>query len=125
MNSDFSDLLRNFEEFEVEYLIVGGYAFMYHAEPRYTKDLDVWVRADARNASRVYGALSAFGAPMDQVSEVDFATPGMVFQIGMPPVRVDVLMSLKGVDFELAWQKRIRASLGSNKGWILSREHLF
>jgi hypothetical protein len=78
MNSDFKELLQIFEQFEVEYLIVGGYAVMAYSEPRYTKDLNVWVRPEPTNALKVFRGLAKFGAPLGEVKPQDFATEGLV-----------------------------------------------
>ncbi len=91
MTSDFNDLLSGFDELGVKYLIVGGHAVMFYSEPRYTKDLDIWIEASPENASRVFRALAKFGAPLQGVSEADFAAPGSFYQLGRPPLRVDVL----------------------------------
>ena len=102
MNSDFNELLSLFNAAAVEYLIISGYAVIEYAEPRYTKDLDVWIRADDANAKRVFRALSRFGAPLAGMSAADFAEESFVFQIGVAPVRVDILMSIDGVMFPQA-----------------------
>lgn len=124
MNSDFKDLLSALENFGAEYLVVGGYAVMAYTEPRYTKDLDIWVRAEPSNARRVYQSLAEFGAPMDGVTIKDFATEGMVFQIGIAPVRIDIIMSLDALTFEEAWVNRKRLDLGGINCWVLSPEDL-
>lgn len=124
MNDDFADLLRSFDRFGVEYLVVGGYAVMAYAEPRYTKDLDVWVRPSDANAKRVWAALADFGAPLEGVSVADFATPGLVYQIGMAPVRIDILMSVDGLTFEEAWEGRVRLDFGGVHGWLIGKEDL-
>src|ERR1017187_6595989 len=92
MNSDFEELLSIFNENGVRYLIVGGHAVMLYTEPRYTKDLDVWIDASAENAERVYRSLVAFGAPLAGLTAKDFAEEGSFYQMGIPPVRVDILM---------------------------------
>ena len=102
-NSNFRDLLKLFGEFGVRYLIAGGYAVMRYTEPRYTKDLDVWIEASLDNAERVYRALAAFGAPLQGITRSDFETEGPFYQMGRPPVRVDILTSIDGVDFSGAW----------------------
>ena len=112
MNQDFVDLLRAFVAHDVRFLIVGAYALALHGRPRATGDLDVWVDATPANASRVIGALASFGAPMDQISEADFARPGVVYQIGVSPGRIDVLTALTGLTFEEAWPGRVREALG-------------
>jgi hypothetical protein len=96
MSSDFEELLRIFNANEVKYLIVGGYAVMFYTEPRYTKDLDVWVQANPENAAKVWQALAEFGAPLTGLGPDDFAHEGFFYQIGQPPVRVDILVSIRG-----------------------------
>lgn len=123
-NSEFKELLSLFNQQQVKYLVVGGYAVIYHTEPRYTKDLDIWVSADAENAVRVYRALHAFGAPLAGISVQDFQTPGLVYQMGRPPTRVDILMGLKGVEFADAWEDRVEADFGGIVVQVLSRTHL-
>ncbi len=121
MNSDFSDLLRLFNDNRVEYLVVGGYAVVAYTEPRYTKDLDVWIWARPENATRVFQALKDFGAPLAGMSALDFADLGFVFQIGVAPVRIDVLMSVDGLSFEDAWPNRVWIDFGGVEGWVISR----
>jgi hypothetical protein len=103
MNTDFNELLKVFNDFHVKYLIIGGHAVMKHTEPRYTKDLDIWVKADTENAGAVFNALKACGAPLAGVTKDDFAHEGHFYQIGIAPVRIDILMSIKRVEFEQAW----------------------
>ena len=106
VNSDFSDLLRIFNDNSVRYLVIGGYALIQYAEPRYTKDLDLWVGTDPENAKAVYRALGEFGAPLADLAELDFSEDGYFYQMGIPPVRVDILMGIPGVGFEEAWARR-------------------
>lgn len=106
VNSDFSDLLRIFNDNSVRYLVIGGYALIQYAEPRYTKDLDLWVSTDPENAKAVYRALGEFGAPLADLAESDFSEDGYFYQMGIPPVRVDILMGIPGVGFEEAWARR-------------------
>ncbi len=107
VNSDFSDLLRLFSDNSVRYMVIGGYAFIQYAEPRYTKDLDLWISTDSANAQAVYSALLEFGAPLAGLTTADFAEEGFFYQMGVPPIRVDVLMGLSGVEFDDAWQRRV------------------
>ena len=102
---EFKELLSTFNERGVRYLIVGGFAVMVYTEPRYTKDLDIWVEASPENATRVFAALRDFGAPLKGLTEKDFTESGF-YQMGRPPSRIDVLMSLDGVEFETAWENR-------------------
>ena len=107
MNPDFRELLKVFNEHAVKYLIVGGYAVMKYSEPRFTKDLDIWVEASFENARNVFRSLKFFGSPLEGLTESDFAQDGF-YQMGRPPVRVDILMSISGVDFEKAWESRVQ-----------------
>ena len=124
INPDFRDLLCEFNAHDVRYLVVGGYAFSFHAKPRFTKDLDVWVDPVDSNAVRVWDALAAFGAPLTELSRDDLAEPGTIFQIGLPPNRIDVLTVLEGVAFDEAWLQRVVGNYGDQSVPFLSREHL-
>lgn len=106
MPKDLKELLRAFNEHGVRYLIVGGYAFGVHAEPRATKDLDILIRSDETNSAAIYHALTQYGAPLDGLTPRDFMD-GSTFQIGQPPARVDILQRIDGVTFDEAWQNRI------------------
>jgi hypothetical protein len=106
MNSDFSDLLVALNEESVEYLIVGGYAVIKYTEPRFTKDIDIWVNATPENAERVMQALKKFGAPLSGISARDFTDPDLFFQIGISPTRIDVIMGVDGLDFSDCWKRR-------------------
>jgi hypothetical protein len=112
MNQDFVDLLRAFIAADVRFLIVGAYALALHGRPRATGDLDVWINATPENADRVMTALAAFGAPMTEIRAADFAKPGVTYQIGVAPVRIDILTDLTGLTFDEAWADRLRRSFG-------------
>jgi hypothetical protein len=124
MNSDFKDLLKALNEAKARYLVVGGYAVIKHTEPRYTKDLDVWVSPDLENATRVYSALQNFGAPLEGVTVDDFTDATIVYHMGRAPARIDVLMSLRGLDFEGSWTNRVEAEFGEVATQFLSRQDL-
>jgi len=113
MNQDFVDLLRAFAAADVRFLIVGAYALAHHGRPRATGDLDVWTDATPENAARVMRALAHFGAPLQQISEADFARPGVAFQIGVPPGRIDILTELTGLTFDEAWPEREPGRFGT------------
>jgi hypothetical protein len=106
VNSDFSALLRLFDANGVEYMVIGGYAIIQYAEPRYTKDLDLWISTDPENASAVYQSLQSFGAPLEGLSQKDFSEDGFFYQMGRPPVRIDILMGIPGLKFQEAWKRR-------------------
>ena len=124
MNQDFVELLRAFIAADVRFLIVGAYALALHGRPRATGDLDVWVDASPENARHVMTALAAFGAPMGDISEADFARPGVVYQIGVAPGRIDLLTDLTGVTFDEAWSDRMRHSFGDVEVDFIGRSSL-
>lgn len=110
-NPDFKELLSLLEKHKVRYLVVGGYAVMKYTEPRFTKDLDLWISTDKENSKAVYAALKEFGAPLKNLIAADFAQEGYFYQMGNPPFRLDVMMSIPGVTFETAWANREKVHL--------------
>ncbi|MFY9553955.1 MAG: hypothetical protein WAV47_04455 [Blastocatellia bacterium] len=124
MNRDFRDLLAEFNVQGVDYLVVGAHALAAHGHVRATKDLDVWVRPDAENAKRVLKALKEFGTPLHDLTEADLANPGTVFQMGLPPLRIDVITAITGVSFDEAWSARLLTRFADQPTAVLSREHL-
>jgi len=108
---DFKELLSLLEKHKVRYLVVGGYAVMKYTEPRFTKDLDLWVSTDAENSKAVYEALREFGAPLKGLVPADFTQEGYFYQMGNPPFRLDVMMAIPGVNFETAWANRERVEM--------------
>jgi hypothetical protein len=124
MNSDFKDLLSILNARNVRYLVVGGYAVMKYTEPRYTKDLDVWVDSSPENARAVFESLRQFGAPLTNLSASDFAREGSIYQMGRPPARVDVLTSIEGVRFADAWRNRVATDFDGTPAHLISRQDL-
>jgi len=124
MNPDFRDLLAAFNAEGVDYLVVGAHALAAHGHVRATEDLDVWVRATPENALRVLKALRAFGAPLHDLTEADLVQVGLVFQIGLAPIRIDVLTGVDGLDFDQAWADRVQTKFAGLPTAVLSREHL-
>ena len=106
MNSDFRDLLQQCAEHEVRYLVIGGYAVIHHSEPRFTRDLDVWLEPTAQNAARAAKALKKFGIPLIEVTEEDLAVPGTQLMVGMPPYAIDLLTSCPPMVFAECWENR-------------------
>jgi len=104
--SDYKDLLRILNRHKARYLIVGAYAVIYYTEPRYTKDIDIWIEPEIKNARRVYRALKEFGAPLKGIKVTDFTNKNLFYQIGIEPVRVDIIMGIKDLDFDFAWKNR-------------------
>jgi hypothetical protein len=125
MFRDFKELLSAFNALRVKYLIVGGYAVSFHAQPRATKDLDVLISASAENSRAVYAALAQFGAPLEGLRAQDFTEAGSFFRMGTPPVMVDIFPSISGVDFEEAWQRRVDVTIDDDlTAPFISREDL-
>jgi len=106
VSSDYRDLFKILNRYRVKYLVVGAYAVAYYTEPRFTKDLDIWVKPDMKNAQRVYQALKKFGAPLKNISVQDFTNKKLIYQIGVAPVRVDIIMGIPGINFDRAWLNR-------------------
>jgi predicted nucleotidyltransferase len=124
MPKDLKELLRAFNDHGVRYLVVGGYAFGVHAEPRATKDLDLFIGSDNANTDAVFRALAQYGAPLAGLSPADFRD-GTVFQIGQPPARIDLLQHIDGVSFDEAWGNRIEGLLdGEIRTVVISKDDL-
>ncbi|MCI0429770.1 MAG: hypothetical protein L0210_04405 [Rhodospirillales bacterium] len=124
MNRDFRDLLAEFNAHGVEYLVAGAHALAAHGHVRATTDLELWVRPADDNAERVLPGLCAFGAPLHDLTEADLGAPGLAFQIGVAPLRIDIMTSIDGVDFADAWPDRLLTSSADQPAAVLSREHL-
>ena len=105
LNPDFTDILSAFIVEKVEFLVVGGYAMAFHGYVRATGDIDLWIRISDENAEKVWRALRTFGAPLFDLNIEDLKTPGMVFQIGIVPSRIDIITQIDGVEFEDAWRE--------------------
>src|SRR6266403_1433828 len=125
MHQDFKELLSAFNAGQVRYLIVGGYAVSFHAQPRATKDLDILIGADSENSKAVFAALAKFGAPIEGLSAKDFAEPDNFFRMGTPPVMVGIMPEISGVEFEEAWRRRVDVRIDDDLSVpFISREDL-
>lgn len=126
LNPDFRDVLLTLAAEGVEFVVVGAHALALHGVPRATGDLDILVRPSADNAERVWRALTTFGAPLAAagVRVEDFALPGIVYQIGLPPSRIDVLTEISGVTFDEAWSSREDGTLEGRTVHFLGRDAL-
>ncbi|MCZ6794830.1 MAG: hypothetical protein O7J95_14575 [Planctomycetota bacterium] len=109
-NPDFRDLFQCLNDGEARYLVVGAYAVIFHTEPRYTKDLGLWVEPEPGNASRVWNAIARFGAPVAELTTEDLCDPELVYQVGVEPNRFDILMAVKGLTFPEAWRNRVEST---------------
>ena len=112
ISSDYEDLFSTLNTHKVKYLVVGAHAVMLYTEPRFTKDLDVWIPVALNDPQRVYEALKSFGAPLKGLSTDDFADPNLILQIGVAPVRIDILMNISGVSVEQAWRNKRKTRYG-------------
>ena len=121
---DFREFLKLLNSEKVEYLVVGGYAVSQHGYPRPTGDLDIWIDSTAENAARVYDALRAFGAPLTDLAPSELTQPDLVYQIGVPPRRIDVLTSLTGLSFEEAWNTKVAGRIGEIDCFFIGRDAL-
>jgi predicted nucleotidyltransferase len=124
VNSDFSDLLQIFNANHVKYMVIGGYAVVQYAEPRFTKDLDVWISTETSNAEAVFKSLREFGAPLEEMSVKDFAEDGFFFQMGIAPIRVDILMGIPGCKFDECWQRRNEVDFDGLPVYFISKQDL-
>ncbi|MEA2699638.1 MAG: hypothetical protein QOI66_3909 [Myxococcales bacterium] len=124
LNDDFRDFLHDLVDAGVDFVIVGAYALAFHGAPRASGDIDVFVRPTIENARRVIAALIRFGAPLNSahVSEEDLARPGTVYQIGLPPRRIDLLTQISGVTFDEAWASREPTTLDGRTVCFVSRD---
>lgn len=121
---DFRDLLALFNAHQVDFLIIGGYALAFHGAPRYTGDIDIFVRPEAANAQRILAALDEFGFGSVNLTAGDFEDPNKVVQLGVPPVRVDIMTSLTGVSWEDAFAGRVQGKYGDIPVSYIGREQL-
>jgi hypothetical protein len=123
MPPDFVELLRAFAAADVRFMVVGAYALGLHGRPRATGDLDVWVDATPENAASVLRALAEFGAPLHDLTADDLSREGITYQIGLPPLRIDILTTLTGITFSEAWPHRVRGNLGDVEVDFIGRAH--
>lgn len=116
--------MSEFAAAKVDYLIVGGYAVSYHASPRYTKDIDLWIDPDVANIERVYQALARFGVPQSVLHDLQNLEPDEFFFFGRPPVRVDILQAIPGLDFRQSFARRVEADWDGVPVKLVSLEDL-
>jgi hypothetical protein len=122
LNKDFKEFIELLGSAGVEYLIVGGYALAAHGHPRYTGDLDIWIRATPANIDRLLQALSRFGFGSLGLKREDFLQPDTVVQLGYPPSRIDLLTGLSGVDFDACYPKRVDMTIAGVRVPIIGLE---
>jgi hypothetical protein len=120
LNQDFKDMLSALSEEGVEYLVVGAFALAAHGLPRATGDIDLLVCPSLENSRKVYRALQRFGSPVAGITPETFSELGIIFQIGVPPRRIDLITEIDGVSFAHAWSNRVPVTLDNQKVYILS-----
>jgi Nucleotidyl transferase of unknown function (DUF2204) len=116
MYRDFKDLLSAFHAHGVKYLIVGGYAVSFHGQPRATKDIDLYIKADLENAKAAFAALCTLGVPLADLKMEDLADTRQFIRFGREPLAVDILSNVDGVDFDAAWERRVVANVDPGSG---------
>lgn len=116
VSRDFEELFGILNTYRIKYLVVGGQAVIFYTKPRFTKDIDVWIPPELNNVNTVFEALTAFGAPLKRMTPQNFLDKTMIFQIGVAPVRIDIMISVPGISYNVAWKKRKKTRYG--KTWI-------
>jgi len=124
VEKDYRDFLKLLGAKKAKYLIVGGYAYSYHAEPRYTKDIDILVEATEANGAKVVAAIAEFWGMKPEVEPADFLRRDTIIQLGFEPVRIDIITSCAGIKFQSAWKNRIKAKYGDIDVFFISLEDL-
>jgi hypothetical protein len=116
MYQDYKDLLSAFQSHGVKYLVVGGFAVIYHSQPRFTKDIDLFIKPDLENANAIYAALAEFGVPLQGIRSEDFIDRNSFFRFGRDPKGFDILPSIPGIDFDAAWERRVATVVDTATG---------
>ena len=121
---DYEEFLKLLNKHDVKYCIIGAFAMAFHAEPRYTKDIDILVQASNENAVKLLLALDEFGFGSLNLTAEDFSTGGNIIQLGYEPVRIDIITSIQDLDFNEIWQNRVQGSYGRQTVNFIDRENL-
>jgi hypothetical protein len=124
VEKDFRDFIALLNRHDVHYLIIGSFAFSYYAEPRYTKDIDILIERSEDNAKKIIVSLKDFGFTDISLTSKDFLESGQVIQLGIEPIRIDILTSIKGMDFSEIWDNRIVGRYGDIEVFIISKQDL-
>ena len=124
VEKDFRDFIELLNRHDVHYLIIGAFAYSFYVEPRYTKDIDILIEQSKVNAEKILTALKDFGFTNIDLTEKDFLESGQVIQLGVDPVRIDILTSIKGMDFQKFWEDRIVGRYGDIDVFFISKQDL-
>lgn len=122
LQKDLKEFVELLLENNVEFVVVGAYALAFHGHPRYTQDIDLFVKNSTENAKRILAAIQQFGFGSLDISERDFQHPDQIIQLGMPPNRIDLLKRLSGVDFEQVWKGKVEGTLADLSVHFIGRE---
>lgn len=123
-SQDFEEFFELLNKNDPKYLVVGGYAYAIHAEPRFTKDLEIFIKNSPQNAKKMIRVLDEFGFGSLDISHRDFLEPGQVIQLGNPPIRIDLLTSISGVTFEEAWENKVLGKYGNQEVYFIGKQEL-
>ena len=121
---DFREFFALLNRHNVRYLIIGGFAFSFYAEPRYTKDIDILIEQSEENARNLMQALHSFGFSDLTMSSKDFLESEQIIQLGVAPVRIDILTSIKDIEFPVLWENRVTGRYGDINVWFISKKDL-
>ena len=124
VHCDYEDLFKVLNDYRIKYLVVGAYAVMYHTQPRYTKDIDVWIITEMNDVHKIFAALKTFGAPLQKIEAEHFYDKTMIFQIGLAPVRIDIMTAVPGITFKTSWQNKKRVKYGQTPIYVLGKKDL-
>ena len=124
LNEDYKEMLQSLLDQKVEFIIVGAYALAAHGFPRATGDMDVWIKPNEKNSKKVYKVLARFGAPINEIREDEFSQPGLIFQIGVVPRRIDIITKIDAVEFDEADSDKIFVDIDDLKIPVLSIDKL-
>ncbi len=122
--TDFKEFLKLLNTHKVDYLLIGGYAVGYHGYPRATADMDIWIAIHPRNAEKVVSALKGFGFDVPELSPELFLQENKIIRMGVPPVRLEIVTSISGVNFDECYRERVIATLDGVKVSLINLRHL-
>lgn len=124
LNQDFREFIQSLNDNQVHYLVIDGYAVAFYGYPRYTKDIDIWIAINSDNAAKMVKALEQFGFGSLGLKIEDFLDPGQIIQLGYPPSRIDLLTTLKGVEFDECYASRVESEIDGTKVTFIDLENL-
>ena len=124
VESDFKEFIELLNEHKVRYLIIGGFAYSFYAEPRFTKDIDFYIDTSSVNANKMLNVLEKFGFKDVGLTKEDFQQPKQIIQLGNAPLRIDIVTSIDGVSFKEAWNNRTSGKYGNLNAYFISKSDL-